>query len=224
MILAKALVLGVATFVVTLLALAGTAVLAGPQLEPLKPELADRAIWVGVLGGAGATALTGLLGLGIGTIIRTSVGSISVAGGLLLAVPLALQIVGAVTRSQGALDAAALLPGNLGARLYAYPATSPAASPDSAQAIALEPWQALTALPIWTGITLISGLILLRKRDVRALLISTTITRRENVERESDLHTVAGLLTASSPTPYPGERQTAGQSQPRRRPARELFA
>src|SRR4051812_1139967 len=70
---------------------------------------------------AGYIALLGLLALGIGLIVRSSAAGIAAALGLVLVVPIILQILASVTRAAWPSNIAAFLPSGAGSKLYAYP-------------------------------------------------------------------------------------------------------
>ncbi|MGH3703777.1 MAG: ABC transporter permease, partial [Agromyces sp.] len=92
---AKAVVLFVATFVIGLLANIGaffvsSVVFAGIDVSA---SIADSAVFLPLLGGALYLALVAVFALGVGTMIRSSAGGIATVLGLLLLLPMVLQMI-----------------------------------------------------------------------------------------------------------------------------------
>ncbi|MEP6844000.1 MAG: ABC transporter permease subunit [Pseudolysinimonas sp.] len=178
-VVAKALVFGVTTFLVSLVALVATALVTAPLLpaKNITPDFGDGKIWLALVGGAGYVALIGLLAFGIGLIIRNSAGGIAAALGLVLVVPTIFQVLSLVTRAEWPANIAAFLPSSAGAKLYAYPGAvaeslapsrpgSPAATAASAvNTITLDSWQGLLVLLGWVVVAFIIGAILVKRRD-----------------------------------------------------------
>ncbi len=163
-VIAKALVFGVTTFVIALASLVITALLTAPILEGrgIHTDLGDGRFWLGILGGAGYVALIGIIALGIGLIVRNSAGGIAAALGLVLVVPVVLQIVAATTRADWPRNVDAFLPSSAGGRLYAYPIDAPS----QAGILTLDAWQAALVLLGWFALTLVIGGVLVKRRDV----------------------------------------------------------
>lgn len=161
---AKALVFGVTTFIVSLVALVATALITSPLMpaKDIHPDFSDTNFWLAVVGGAGYLALIGLLGLAIGTIIRSSAGGISAALGLILVVPVVVQIVAGVTRATWALNLGSFLPSSAGGKMYAY---APTAIKPAEGVIALDAGQGLLVLAVWCVVVFVIGAILLKRRD-----------------------------------------------------------
>ncbi|MEO6944025.1 MAG: ABC transporter permease subunit, partial [Lacisediminihabitans sp.] len=113
---AKAIVFGVTTFVVSLVALVATALITAPLMptKDIHPDFGDANFWLAIVGGAGFLALIGILGLAIGSIIRSSAGGISAALGLILVVPVVVQILAGVTRANWAQNLGSFLPSSAG--------------------------------------------------------------------------------------------------------------
>jgi ABC-2 type transport system permease protein len=173
---AKLLVFGVATFVISLIALVATALITAPLLpgRAIHPDLGDSAIWIALIGAAGYLTLIGCLSLAIGTILRSTAGTIAASLGLVLVAPIILRVLANLTQAQWAANVDVFLPSNAGGRLFAYPAstasvlTPPAGTPNAAttvSTIVLEPWQALLVVAAWFVAALIVGAILLKRRD-----------------------------------------------------------
>jgi len=174
-IVAKALVFGVTSFIVALVGLVITAVVTAPLLpaKGITPDFGDGKVWLALVGGAGYIALIGLLALGIGLIIRSSAGGIAAALGLVLVVPLILQILSRVTRADWPANIAAFLPSNAGGKLYEYQGAvaeslapgRPGAAASAANTITLDSWQALLVLLGWVVAAMVVGAILVKRRD-----------------------------------------------------------
>jgi ABC-2 type transport system permease protein len=163
----KIVVFGAVTFVISFLALVASALLAIPLLgaNGFEVDVADPAVWLGLVGAAGFVTLIGLMALGIGAIIRNTAGAIAAALGLLLVLPTVLQIFGAVTQLEWLMDSAAFLPSSAGSALTSYP-TEPFEYPaDVFIPLTLEPLEALLVLLAWVAVPLIAGAALLKRRD-----------------------------------------------------------
>ena len=163
----KIVVFGVVTFVVSFASLVVSALLAVPLLAAngFDVDVADPAVWLGLVGAAAFVTLIGLMSLGIGTIIRNTAGAIAAALGLLLVLPTILQIFGAVTQINWLFDAAAFLPSSAGSALTGYP-TEPIDYPAGVFVpLTLQPLEALLVLAVWVVVPLILGAVLLKRRD-----------------------------------------------------------
>ena len=161
--IAKVLVFGVTTFVVSFVAVAGTAALTAPLLPAhgVNPDFGDPDVWLAFVGGAGYLALIGGLSLAIGTIIRSSAGGIAAALGLILVLPVILQILAGITQTTWPLNTLAFLPSQAGAQMFAYPTGAPV-PPDT---VVLDPWQGLLVLFGWFAVTFVVGAVLVKRRD-----------------------------------------------------------
>ncbi|WP_165065535.1 ABC transporter permease subunit [Marisediminicola senii] len=161
---AKAIVIGVATFVVGLVSVLAAAflpagILAGNGAEP---DFADPAAYAAFAGGALYLALIAVLSLSIGTIVRNSAGGIAASLGLLLVVPGVLSLIAAITSTEWLQNLSQFLPSALGNVLYAYPQdTGPV--PDGI--VALEPWQAALWLFAWVAVAFATAAVLIKRRD-----------------------------------------------------------
>ena len=163
--IAKVLVLGVTTFVVSLVSMVITALITAPALPNagVHPDFGDPAYLFPIVGAATYLALIGVLSLAIGAIIRNSAGGIAAALGLLLVVPTVLQILVGVTRAEWAQNVGAFLPGSAGSRMYSYATDSPA--PTVASDVVLDPWQGALVLVIWVVALFVIASALLKRRD-----------------------------------------------------------
>jgi ABC-2 type transport system permease protein len=162
---AKALVFGVTTFVVALVAVAATALITAPLFPNVgvHVDILDSRILLPLLGDAGYLALLGMLSLAIGAIIRSSAGGIAAAIGLVLVVPIVLSIVYGVTQAMWARNVDSLLPGSAGGRMYAYVPSQ--AAPVTKGLITLDPTQGTLLLVAWVVVIFVVAAVLLKRRD-----------------------------------------------------------
>jgi ABC-2 type transport system permease protein len=163
----KIVVFGVVTLVISFASLVLSALLTVPLLAAngYDVDVADPAVWLGLLGAAAFVTLIGLMALGIGTILRNTAGSIAAALGLLLVLPTILQIFGAVTQIDWLFDAAAFLPSSAGSALTSYPTAPIEYPPGVFIPLTLEPVEALLVLLAWVAVPVIAGAVLLKRRD-----------------------------------------------------------
>jgi ABC-2 type transport system permease protein len=165
--IAKALVIGASTFVVSLVALVSGALLAALVLrgQGLAPDLGDAAAWWALLGGAGYLGLLAVLALSIGAVVRNSAGGISAVLGLILVLPVVLSIFAAVTQAEWVRNLATFLPDSTGAggRMFAY---SVSGAPAPSDLLILEPWQGLIVLLAWVVVLFGIASVLIKRRDV----------------------------------------------------------
>jgi ABC-2 type transport system permease protein len=163
-VVAKALVLAAAVFVLGLVAAALTAlatvgILAG---KGVQPHLLDGPVLLPVLGSALSLALVAMLALGVGGIVRNGAAGIGIVLALLLVAPVVLSIFAALTRATWATNAAALLPSSAASQLYAFGG----AEDSPAGGIVLDGWTGALVLIGWVVVAIGSALALLRIRDV----------------------------------------------------------
>lgn len=121
-ILAKAVVLAVATFVVSAVA-TWIGVIASTALQSAKgvhPELADPSVFMPILGSSVYVTLLALLAYGIGLLVRSSAGGIAITLGILLVLPIVLSLMGSLLDAQWILDLLQFLPQGAGQHLYSY--------------------------------------------------------------------------------------------------------
>jgi len=162
---AKALVFGVTTFIVGLVALVGTAlatlpILAGSGIDVvLSPEYL-----LALVGGAGYLALMGVLSLAIGAIIRSSAGGIAASLGLILVVPTIVGVIGFITQTPWITEFGKYLPSNAGAVMYQLPAAGAALDPMTGAA-GLDPAQGALVVVAWVVAGLVGAALLVRSRD-----------------------------------------------------------
>lgn len=163
----KIVVFGVVTFVVSLVSLVVSALVAVPLLgaNGFDVDITDGAVWLGLVSAAGFVTLIGLMALGIGAIIRNTAGAIAAALGLLLVLPTVLQIFGAVTQLEWLMNSTAFLPSSSGNALTSYPTEPFEYPPGAFVPLTLDPLQALLVLVAWAAVPLVVGAVLLKRRD-----------------------------------------------------------
>jgi ABC-2 type transport system permease protein len=160
---AKALVFGVVTFVLTLVALLVGALLAAPILDGrgIHPDLGDSSVWLALVGAAGYLTLLGILAMAIGLIIRVSAGAIATALGLVLVVPIIFNLLASLTRADWARNVGAFLPSDAGGRGYAYQPTGGVTD----GILTLDGGQGLLVLAAWCVVAAVVGGVLVKRRD-----------------------------------------------------------
>ena len=162
---AKALVLAVATFVVSAVAFAITvpvsvSLLAG---NGIAVRLDDPQFWMALLGGVGYLVLVGLIAFSIGALLRSTAGGMAATLGLLLVAPLAMSFLPAGTENIGTL-----LPSVAGTVLLSYPTEQSwvdLAAPSASSDWITEPWQGGLTLVVWVAVLFCAAAALLKKRD-----------------------------------------------------------
>lgn len=163
-VLAKATVLAVSTFVVSVVAtwigVVLSAVLQGSQ--GLHPQLGDSAVILPVIGASVYATLLALLAFGIGLIVRSSAAGIAITLGILLVLPVILSLVAGLLDAQWAMDAMQFLPSQAGGQLYQY-ATDGAARGDG---FVLDGWGAFAVFLAEVVVVGAIALTVARSRDV----------------------------------------------------------
>ena len=163
-IVAKALVFGVVTFVVSLVSIIATALLTAPLLSArgFAPDLGDGQAWWSMIGGAGYIVLIGLLSFSIGTLIRNSAGGIATSLGLILVVPTIVQVFAGLTKIDWVQNLGTFLPSTAGAVMHSYPSTAAAAATDL---IVLTPVEGFLVLAAWIVVLFGVAATLVSRRD-----------------------------------------------------------
>jgi ABC-2 type transport system permease protein len=153
---AKAVVLFVTTFVVGLVSSIGAYLVASPILasQGIHGSLFEPELLKAIVGGALYLGLVSLFALGVGFVLRSSAGGISAALGVLLILPVIFQLIPA----KWAHDVLPYLLSNAGQNMFGLTA-SPAAPG------ALEGWQNLLVVLAWVVVSIVTGAILLKRRD-----------------------------------------------------------
>jgi ABC-2 type transport system permease protein len=162
---AKALVFGVATFVVSLVSIVATALLTVPVFgaRGFAVDLGDGQAWWSLIGGAGYLAIVGILALSIGALIRNSAGGIAASLGLILVVPTIVQIFARITKAVWVSNLGTFLPNAAGERMYTY--ITKVAPPVAADTVVLDPWQGFLVLLAWVVVLFVIASVLLKRRD-----------------------------------------------------------
>lgn len=163
--LAKATVLAVSTFVVSVVATGiGVAASTGMQVgKGLEPDMADPAVWMPLLGASVYVTLLALLAFGIGLLVRSSAGGIAITLGILLVLPVVIGLVSSIGGLGWLADVMAFLPDAAGSHLFQF--DSGAATPP----------QDGVVLNGWSG----AGVLLAEVLAVNA--VAMTVARRRDV-------------------------------------------
>jgi ABC-2 type transport system permease protein len=172
-IVGKALVFAVVTFVVSALAFAVTipisiGLLSGSGIEV---DLGDADYWLAMLGSVSYLTLVGLIAFMIGAILRSTAGGIAVSLGLAFAAPLVLGLIGGSSPQVWLQNVQAILPSSLGRVLFAHPGQQAFISPGvpieqpAAGLWMLEPWQGGLLLVAWVVALFVIAATLLKRRD-----------------------------------------------------------
>lgn len=154
---AKALVLFLATFVVGIVSIVASLLVAVPVLDGngIRADLSEGSLWGNMVLAALYLGLVALFALGLGTVLRSSAGGIAAALGTILLLPTILQIFAGLTQAQWAIDLMPYLFSNAGNGMY---------TPADAGA-ALEQWQSALVVVGWTAVSLAAGALVLKRRD-----------------------------------------------------------
>jgi ABC-2 type transport system permease protein len=163
-VVAKALVLGVSTFIVSLVALIAAALVTAPFMpdKGVTPDFGDWHIWWALVGGAGYLAFIALLSFSIGALIRNSAGGIAASLGFILVVPTIVSIFASVTQADWVRNLGSFLPSDAGGRMYAYVTDAAVKSTDL---IVLTPWQGALVLAAWIVLLFTIAAVLIKRRD-----------------------------------------------------------
>ncbi|GAA3886921.1 ABC transporter permease [Leifsonia kafniensis] len=150
---AKAAVLFVSTFVVGAVATIGSFLIASPILagQDLHASLFDPDVISALLGGALYLAFVSVFALAIGAILRSSAGGIAAALGIILLLPIVLQMIPA----EWAGDLLPYLISNAGMGMFGL----------TMGAVSLEWWQNLLIVLGWLAASLAAAAVLLKRRD-----------------------------------------------------------
>ena len=151
---AKALVLFVTTYLVSLIGTLASFLVASPILaaKGIHGNLFEADLIVPILGGSLYLALISVFALGVGTILRSSAGGIAAALGILLVLPVIFQLIPAAW----AADTLPYLVSNAGFAMFGFAAGS---------GTPLEWWQGLVTLLAWVAVTIGTAAVLLKRRD-----------------------------------------------------------
>jgi len=167
---AKVLLIGVSTFVVSALALAVALLVSTPLLSSsgVDTDLADGRIWLSMLGGAATIGFIAMIAFGLGAIIRNGAGAIASAIGIVFVLPIIFSIGQALIAKSWIYSLYEFIPPQAASRVYDYPVggQSLTAMPSLDGSLVLEPWQALLVLVGWVVVLFAIALALVKRRDV----------------------------------------------------------
>ena len=161
---AKAVVIGVTTFLVGGVAVIGAAILPSGLLPAagIEPDFGEPRIWLALLGAAVYLGLLAVLSLSIGAIVRNSAGGIATALGLILVLPTVLGLFAVITGAQWAQNISVFLPSEAGSRMFAFVNELQEAAPGT---ILLDPWQGTLVMVAWVAVFLTIAGVLIKRRD-----------------------------------------------------------
>ena len=164
-VLAKAVVLAVATFVVSAVATwIGVVLVSVFQAEKgVHADLADPSVFMPILGSSVFVTGIALLAFGIGLLVRSSAGGIAIVLGVLLVLPIVLQLVASRVDQQWLLDVSRFLPDQAGSQLYAYESSG---DQPAAEGVVLNGWAGGGILAAWVVAIGVIALATVKKRDV----------------------------------------------------------
>jgi ABC-2 type transport system permease protein len=164
-VLAKAVVLAVATFVVSAVSTwIGVALVTLFQADRgVEADLADPAVFMPILGSSVYVTGIALLAFGIGLLVRSSAGGIAIALGVLLVLPIVLQLFAGLVNQQWLLDVSRFLPDQAGSQLYTYERSADQPAPEG---VVLNGWAGGGILAAWVVAIGVIALAAVKKRDV----------------------------------------------------------
>lgn len=164
-VLAKAVVLAVATFVVSAVSTwIGVALVTLFQADKgVEADLADPAVFMPILGSSVYVTGIALLAFGIGLLVRSSAGGIAIALGVLLVLPIVLQLFAGLVNQQWLLDVSRFLPDQAGSQLYTYERSADQPAPEG---VVLNGWAGGGILAAWVVAIGVIALAAVKKRDV----------------------------------------------------------
>ncbi|WP_144763557.1 ABC transporter permease [Curtobacterium sp. 9128] len=164
-VLAKASVLAVTTFLVSVVATWIGVLVAAPLLagNGVHGDLADPAVFLPILGSSVYVTLLALLAYGIGLLVRSSAGGIAITLGVLLVLPVILSLLSSLLGAQWLSDVARFLPSDAGGQLYAY---SSGAQQPAQPGLVLNGWGGFAVLLAEVVVVGAAALVLAKRRDV----------------------------------------------------------
>ena len=164
-VLAKAVVLAVATFVVSAVSTwIGVALVTLFQADKgVEADLADPAVFMPILGSSVYVTGIALLAFGIGLLVRSSAGGIAIALGVLLVLPIVLQLFAGLVNQQWLLDVSRFLPDQAGSQLYTFERSADQPAPEG---VVLNGWAGGGVLAAWVVAIGVLALAAVKKRDV----------------------------------------------------------
>lgn len=165
-ILAKATVLALTTFVVSVVSTWIGVVLSALLLASggTSPQIGDPSVFMPILGSSVYVTLLALLAYGIGLFVRSSAGGIAITLGILLVLPVILSLVSGLLNAEWIGDVFKFLPDQAGSQLFAYPYTGADAGPTSG--VVLNGWGGFGVLAAEVVVVGALALTVARRRDV----------------------------------------------------------
>ena len=147
---AKAIVLFVCTFVVGLVSVFGSYLVASPIMagKGFSAGLTDPDLFLPLVNAALYLSLVSVFGLGIGTVLRSSAGGIAATLGVILLLPTVFQLIPATW----AADLMPYILSNAGTATFLWGG-------------AMEPWQNMLIVLGWVAVSLVGAAVLLKRRD-----------------------------------------------------------
>ncbi|WP_120339175.1 ABC transporter permease subunit [Cryobacterium soli] len=147
---AKAVVLFVCTYIVGLVSVVGSYLVAAPIMadKGISASLADPDLFLPLMSAALYLSLVAVFSLGLGTILRSSAGGIAAALGVILLLPTVLQLIPA----DWVADMMPYILSNAGTDSFAMTGT-------------MEPWQNILIVLGWVAVSLAGAGALLKRRD-----------------------------------------------------------
>lgn len=161
---AKAIVLFVSTTVVGLVTVFLVfAVTAPVRLERgIDASLGDPALLLALVGGAVYLGLVAVFALGVGAVVRSSAGGIAVALGVMLVLPVLVQMLGNI--AEWARDIMPNLLSSAGQAMFSIPQELPPGV-EVGPGSPLSPGIATLVVLAWAVVALVLGAVALRRRD-----------------------------------------------------------
>lgn len=151
---AKSAVLFVTSFIVGVVTILAGYAIAAPVLsgKGFTPDLADAGTVWSILGGGLYLGLVAVFALGIGTLLRAAAGGIAAALGILLLLPVMVDLAFSFIQAGWLEKLPQYLLSSAGMALAGAP------SP-------LEPWQNVAVVVAWTAVPFVLSLVVLNRRD-----------------------------------------------------------
>jgi ABC-2 type transport system permease protein len=161
----KAIVLGITSFVLGIVAIFGTAAIIFPLLPGAKkihPDWTDWHVIVALVGGAIYLLLIALIAFSIGAIIRNSAGGIAAALGLVFVLPILLDVIGGLTGATWIENIGKILPSAAGGNLSAYSDTK---TQVVSGLLSLDRLDSGLIVVAWFVVLFVLAAVLLKRRD-----------------------------------------------------------
>ena len=168
---AKVLIVGVSTFVVSGLALVVAALVCTPLLSSstgIELDLGDTGLWWSLIGAAASVAMIAMISFGLGAVIRNGAGGIAASIGLVFVLPIIFTIGMAVISEPWIYTLYEFTPPQAATRVFEYQVegSSMLTPPTVDDAVVLTPWQALGVLAGWVVALFVVAVAAVKRRDV----------------------------------------------------------